>query len=242
MPQRFLRPGITGSKKWNRCDYQAQSFFIRLITLVDDHGRFEADPELLRSLAFPRGGPDGKMLSLENICLQLQALVSKDMVQVYQIDGKEYLQLLTWQEKPRSESRFPAPPCKQMLANENKCLLPSSSSSPSPSTATLALVADEPQPTSSKQPDDEWLDLLAKSKTYEGIDVKREYGKMVSWCSVNSKKPSRRRFINWLNRAEKPINAAYIKANPGGSDRNKGTHNEGREHAYANCYANKRPA
>lgn len=37
-------------------------------------------------------------------------------------------------------------------------------------------------------------------------------------------------------------NATHIKANPGGSDRNKGTHNEGREHAYANCYANKRPA
>jgi hypothetical protein len=53
------------------------------------------------------------------------------------------------------------------------------------------------------------LDLVAKfsiDPTYAGIDVKREFGKMIAWCEVNSKTPTRRRFVNWLNRAERPIN------------------------------------
>jgi hypothetical protein len=34
---------------------------------------------------------------------------------------------------------------------------------------------------------------------------------MQAWCSANRKQPSRRRFVNWLNRAEKPMQptAAY---------------------------------
>lgn len=58
------------------------------------------------------------------------------------------------------------------------------------------------RPTSS---DSEWIASLKTDPTYEGIDVQREYGKMCNWCSTNSKTPTRRRFTNWLNRAEKPI-------------------------------------
>ena len=53
MPQRFLRPGITTSRRWNSLDWDSQSFYIRLLTLVDDYGRFDADPQLLKSYAFP---------------------------------------------------------------------------------------------------------------------------------------------------------------------------------------------
>ena len=35
----------------------------------------------------------------------------------------------------------------------------------------------------------------------------REFDKMTAWCTVNRKQPSRRRFINWLNRAERPMAA-----------------------------------
>ncbi len=48
----------------------------------------------------------------------------------------------------------------------------------------------------------EWIKELSADLTYEGVDVKREYGKMANWCKVNNKIPTRRRFINWLNRAE----------------------------------------
>lgn len=56
--------------------------------------------------------------------------------------------------------------------------------------------------------DAQWLEGLAKDPAFAGIDVQREFGKMSAWCRVNRKQPSRRRFINWLNRAERPMAAA----------------------------------
>jgi hypothetical protein len=54
-------------------------------------------------------------------------------------------------------------------------------------------------------PDSEWIEQLCNDPAYQGIEVKREHGKMVNWCKVKGATPTRRRFINWLNRAEKPM-------------------------------------
>lgn len=62
--------------------------------------------------------------------------------------------------------------------------------------------------------DDEWIAVLSKSSAYQGIDVQRELGRMQEWCGVNHKQPSRRRFINWLNRCEKPMHTAPRKYSP----------------------------
>lgn len=65
------------------------------------------------------------------------------------------------------------------------------------------------------QSDAEWLETLQADETYKALDVKGEYAKMVHWCQVNRKAPSRRRFINWLNRAERPMTAvAATSAQP----------------------------
>lgn len=53
--------------------------------------------------------------------------------------------------------------------------------------------------------DEEWLLQLSADPTYDGIDVHREHGKMVLWCELNRRHPTRRRFLNWLNRAERPM-------------------------------------
>jgi hypothetical protein len=52
---------------------------------------------------------------------------------------------------------------------------------------------------------EDWLKELEADKTYQGIDVRREYGKMLAWCNVRRKQPTKRRFINWINGAEKPL-------------------------------------
>jgi hypothetical protein len=55
--------------------------------------------------------------------------------------------------------------------------------------------------------DEEWLRSLSSDPAYNGISVSTEYAKMARWCEVNRKSPSRRRFINWINRIEKPLGA-----------------------------------
>jgi hypothetical protein len=56
--------------------------------------------------------------------------------------------------------------------------------------------------------DEDWLNQLGTNPAYSLIDVRREYSKMQTWCSVNHKMPTRRRFVAWLNRIEKPMDAA----------------------------------
>jgi hypothetical protein len=55
--------------------------------------------------------------------------------------------------------------------------------------------------------DELWLNQLAANPAYTTTDVRREYAKMGAWCSVNRKMPTRRRFVAWLNRVEKPMDA-----------------------------------
>ena len=54
MPTRIIREGILDSKAVNALSEQAEIFYRRLMSVVDDYGRFEADTELLRARCFPR--------------------------------------------------------------------------------------------------------------------------------------------------------------------------------------------
>jgi hypothetical protein len=57
-----------------------------------------------------------------------------------------------------------------------------------------------------------WLAILAQDKTYEGINVVTEHGKMLRWCEVHRKKANRKRFVNWLNKAVDDLPMKATKA------------------------------
>lgn len=72
---------------------------------------------------------------------------------------------------------------------------------------SAAPSAPAPKPKASKAPektDDEWRAELAADPTYAGISIAIEWGKMARWCEVNRKQPTRKRFINWIGRIERP--------------------------------------
>lgn len=212
MPQRFLRPGLTTSQRYNSCSWEAQALFTRLITLVDDFGRYDAEPRLLRSHAFPFGDPVGKDIVLPKLKMMCEQLSISGLVDFYETpDGKKYLQVSRWQERTRAEkSKYPAfdNTCQQMFGNDNKCSLPSSpspsSSPPSPASRRHSSEGSG-KPNASEPSDEVWLVGLTRSPAYEGIDVKREHARMVIWCGEHKKQPTRRRFIRWLNKTEKPL-------------------------------------
>jgi len=104
MPQRFLRPGITNSERWNSVPFEAQSFFIRILTLVDDFGRFDARIAILHGQCFALR-PDIKPQRTAALRSELQRT---KLIEVYEVDGREYLQITQWQERARTEkSKFP---------------------------------------------------------------------------------------------------------------------------------------
>jgi hypothetical protein len=62
--------------------------------------------------------------------------------------------------------------------------------------------------------DSEWLTELQQNPAYKAINIPAERAKMLAWCQVNRKKPSRRRFLNWINRIEVPMQAAQYNPAP----------------------------
>lgn len=145
MPQRFLKPGITTSLKWNACTWMAQSFYIRLLTLVDDYGRYEAHPRLLRSLAFPLS----EDLRTEQVLALMKELQAQQLAHFYKAGEKEYLQLTGWSERARAEtSRYPEydNTCEQMFSDVVKScgILPPSPSPSPPSSPSGSAHAREP--------------------------------------------------------------------------------------------------
>lgn len=48
--------------------------------------------------------------------------------------------------------------------------------------------------------DEDWLKGLEQSSAYSGVNVVVEFEKMKHWCLANNCQPTRRRFVNWLNR------------------------------------------
>ena|SRR5215471_6350506 len=52
---------------------------------------------------------------------------------------------------------------------------------------------------------EDWIKELQTDKTYQGIDVQREYGKMLNWCKIRNRTPTKRRFVNWLNNLDSPV-------------------------------------
>ena len=113
MPSRYLRGEIITSR-WNRCSWMGQSFYIRLLGLVCDYGRCEADPTILCAQAFPTY-PHFRTVTVSRL---LNELAANELILLYSVDGKPYLQILRWRERVRQRtSRFPGPPTDKFDAN-----------------------------------------------------------------------------------------------------------------------------
>ncbi len=80
----------------------------------------------------------------------------------------------------------------------------------------LKLEAETPAKPKAKQmsaaDDAEWLAQLAQNPGYRGVDLAAELGRMQAWCQLKGKQPSRSRFLNWINRADR--NLAPQRGNP----------------------------
>ena len=112
MPSRVIRGCFNTSESMAEVSLFAELLFAKLILAVDDYGRTDARPRVLRGLLFSMRD-DVKTtdisLWLDELCCGETAPIIK-----YTVDDKPYIQLLNW-EKHRSnakrglKSRWPAP-------------------------------------------------------------------------------------------------------------------------------------
>lgn len=148
MPQRFLRPGITNSERWNKVDWRAQSFYVRLLTLVDDYGRYDGREAILWGQCFALWNSmheteHGQVVTISEVVQMVQQLQKAQLIECYQAQGKKVLQITQWQERVRegAKERWPAKPKQtelkvnpqQPAAERSVSLPPSPPPSPPPS-------------------------------------------------------------------------------------------------------------
>lgn len=114
MPQRFLRPGITNSERWNSVSFACQSLYVRILTLVDDYGRFDGRPSVIWGHCFAvwnEQNPDHPV-DLQQVREMLQQLAAQKLILCFTSEGKQTLQVFQWQERIREgcRSKWPEPP------------------------------------------------------------------------------------------------------------------------------------
>ena len=176
MPNRIIKESVCGSETVDALSWFEEVFFYRLIVNCDDYGRMDARPAILRSRLFPL-----KNVTDKQVMSALQSLRSVGIVDLYDVDGRPFLQIRTWEKHQvirAKKSKYPSPVgdlkaseiiCNQMQANVS--VIQSESESESESNAREARAREEETPVF-KKPTVEEVREYCKARQ-NGIDARQ---------------------------------------------------------------------
>jgi hypothetical protein len=106
MPTRIIRDGILTSERIQSLGWAEEVFYRRIMSIVDDYGRYYAKPALLRAACYPLLL---QKVSDSDIEKWLTACVNSALVRVYPAkDGKRYMEILDFKQRTRTPSKFPS--------------------------------------------------------------------------------------------------------------------------------------
>lgn len=114
MPNRMLRGGILTSDRVNALPPKVEVFYRRMMSVVDDYGRFDGDARVLRSSLYPLCVDQITEQEIEEMlskCAEILPGEKEPLVLVYRVDRKRYIAITNFRQKVRSkQSKYPAPP------------------------------------------------------------------------------------------------------------------------------------
>lgn len=106
MPNRIVREGIITSELVNSLGWAEEVFYRRLLSIVDDFGRYYGNESLLRAACYPL---QLDKVGNQDIAKWLAKCASAGLVRVYTVEGKEYVEVSKFQQQVRAKtSKFPA--------------------------------------------------------------------------------------------------------------------------------------
>ena len=128
MPNRFIKESICTSDKINSLNWFEEVLFYRLIVSCDDYGRYDGRSAIIKNKLFPLKDS----LTVRNVEVAVNKLVSAGLVALYEYEGKPFLYLPTWndhQSTRAAKSKYPDPekadktvqPSELVKASENIC-------------------------------------------------------------------------------------------------------------------------
>lgn len=101
MPERIVRPGILTSESVNALSFGAEVFYRRLMSVVDDFGRFDARLPILLAALYPLKLDQVAKAHIEQWLAECSTV---GLVIVYQVEGKPYLELQKFNQRLRTQS------------------------------------------------------------------------------------------------------------------------------------------
>jgi hypothetical protein len=118
VPNRIVREAILSSERVASLGWAEEVFYRRLMSVVDDYGRTEANPQLLRSKCYPL---QTDTVRAADISRWMAACQKAGLILGYEVIGKQYLELQNFGQQQRSASKCPPPPaadinCEQVPA------------------------------------------------------------------------------------------------------------------------------
>jgi len=123
MPNRNIKESICTSENLDKLSPEEELFFYRLIVNCDDYGRTDARPLILRAKCFPLRVDRVKEKDVQK---WMDSLIINKLIVVYTVEGKQYLQVLTWEKHQQIRakySKYPAPSNKDisMISSDINC-------------------------------------------------------------------------------------------------------------------------
>lgn len=104
---RTIKPEFWTNERVMECSVSARLLFIGMWNFADDLGRLALAPKTIKAQVFPSDD-----ISFDTIRGMIQELSKNGLVLIYEVDGKEYLQIVGWQhqriDKPQP-SKYPGP-------------------------------------------------------------------------------------------------------------------------------------
>ena len=115
MPNRIIKESLCSSEKIALLTDFEFRLWIGLITQVDDTGRGDARPAIIKGHVFPLRD----RITVKDVSGALHGLAAKGCISLYEIDGRSYFWFPSWAKHQRirdAKPKFPAPPSEEPLA------------------------------------------------------------------------------------------------------------------------------
>lgn len=224
MPSRILREGILTSDRVNSLSQGAELFYRRLMSVVDDYGRFDGRPGLIRVSCFPLRVDDVREADISRWSAEC---AKAGLIALYAVDGKPYLELQDFNQQVRAKSKYPPPSdghpigesnadAKQMLSRcvadvhlvvvgDGGVVGGEISSEPVPASEPVSGFAiplvDGSEYAVTTRTLQEWV------HSFPAVDVEQELREMRAWALANKAKRKTSRgveafIVRWLGKAQ----------------------------------------
>lgn len=143
MPNRILREGINSSQRVNALSPGAELLYRRLMSVVDDYGRYHGSPLTVRTGCWPTCP---EKINHSEVVEWLKECCSgpKPLLIIYTVDGAKYLQITDFKQQTRTKSKFPDPESGLLADCEQNACTSRSRISESESYASAGAATQQP--------------------------------------------------------------------------------------------------